>query len=52
MQFIACIIVFTGINFLKVLLAKLLASYFHSSTHFVKMQEALDKVSKADDRCC
>ena len=44
LQFIACVIVFTAMNFLKVLFAKLLSSYFHSSTHFVKMQEALDKV--------
>lgn len=43
-QVIACIIVFTAMNFLKVLFAKLTSSYFHASTHFSKMQEALDKV--------
>lgn len=44
LQFIGCLIIFTFMNLLKVLIAKLLSSYFHTSTHFSKMQEALAKV--------
>lgn len=48
MQAIACLILFTFVNVLSTLLAKLMASHFHKATHFHKMQEAIRKVRYSD----
>ena len=48
MQAIACLILFTFVNVLSTLLAKMMASHFHKATHFHKMQEAIRKVRSSD----
>lgn len=45
LQVIACLILFTCVSVIKTLAAKLLASHFHSTTHFTKMNQAIKKVS-------
>ena len=43
-QFLACLLIFTFANVVATLLSKALASHFHKSTHFDKMQQAIRNV--------
>lgn len=44
---LGCLSLFFFANVLKALAAKLMATSFHTDTHFRKMQEALEKVGRS-----
>lgn len=45
LKVLLCLVLLTGGNIVKTLVAKLLSSHFHKRAHFDKMQDALNKVS-------
>ena len=47
LKVLLCLVLLTGGNIVKTLVAKLLSSHFHKRAHFDKMQDALNKVMHA-----
>ena len=45
LKVLLCLVLLTGGNIVKTLVAKLLSSHFHKRAHFDKMQDALNKVT-------
>ena len=44
LKILFCMVLFCAADLLKAALAKTVAGHFHSSLHFTKMQDALNKV--------
>ena len=51
LKVLLCLVLLTGGNIVKTLVAKLLSSHFHKRAHFDKMQDALNKVTTLPVHC-